>query len=208
MSQRDLSHIENDVLQEIGNIGAGNATTSMANLMNQEVNMKVPYVHFVTINEMMDIFGGPEEILVTTFFKVNGDITGTVYFLLSIEEASFIARQMLQDKSIQITTLDELDDMVESVLKEVANIVVGAYISALADFANINVHTTVPFLSIDMAAATLVTGLIEISQETDKAILIGTQFSGKEAHESAHGHFLLVPDLDSIATLFAALGIE
>src|SRR5690625_3996116 len=182
MSQRDLSHIENDVLQEIGNIVAGNDTTSMANLMNQEVNMKLPYVHLVTINEMMDIFGGPEEILVTTFFKVNGDITGTVYFLLSIEEASFIARQMLQDKSIQITTLDELDDMVESVLKEVANIVVGAYISALADFANINVHTTVPFLSIDIAAETLVTGLIEISNGTDKDILIVTQFSETQQH--------------------------
>src|SRR5690625_6474059 len=95
MSQRDLSHIENDVLQEIGNIGAGNATTSMANLMNQEVNMKVPYVHFVTINEMMDIFVGPEEILVTKFFKVNGDINVSVFFLISLSEDSFMYNSKL-----------------------------------------------------------------------------------------------------------------
>lgn len=204
----DLSHLENDILREIGNIGAGNATTSMASLMNKEINMEVPYVHLLTINEIMDIVGGPEEIIVTTFFKVEGDITGTVYFLLSIEEATSIVREMLQDDTIEINILEELDEMVMSVLKEVANIVVGAYISALADFTKINIQTTVPFLSIDMAAATLVTGLIEFSRESDHAILIGSEFSGQEVKKHAQSHFLLVPDFDSIPTLFRALGVH
>ena len=204
----EFTHFENDVLREIGNIGAGNATTSMAKLMNQEVAMEVPYVQLLTINDMVNIVGGPEEVLVTTFFKVEGDITGTVYFLLSVEEATMIARQLLQDTTIKISATEHIDEMVLSVLKEVANIVVGAYISALADFSNINISTTVPFISIDMAAATLVTGLIELSYASDHSILIGTKFSGDEATENAQGHFLLVPDLDSIPTLFTALGVD
>lgn len=204
----NLSHFENDVLKEIGNIGAGNATSSMANLMNKEVNMNVPYVQLLTINEIMDIVGGPEEIIVTTFFKVHGDITGTVYFILSMAEAKSIASEMLQDDTVQISTLEALDEMVLSVLKEVANIVVGAYLSALADFTNIKINQTVPYLSIDMAAATLVTGLIEFSQESDQAILIGTEFSGIEQEEHTKSHFLLVPDFDSIPTLFKALGVD
>jgi|SRR5690625_351747 len=204
----EFTHFENDVLREIGNIGAGNATTSMAKLMNQEVAMEVPYVQLLTINDMVNIVGGPEEVLVTTFFKVEGDITGTVYFLLSVEEATMIARQLLQDTTIKISATEHIDEMVLSVLKEVANIVVGAYISALADFSNINISTTVPFISIDMAAATLVTGLIELSHASDHSILIGTKFSGDEATENAQGHFLLVPDLDSIPTLFTALGVD
>src|SRR5690625_3725156 len=115
---------------------------------------------------------------------------------------------MLRDDKIQISTMDNMDEMIISVLKEVANIVVGAYISALADFSNINISTTVPFISIDMAAATLVTGLIELSHASDHSILIGTKFSGDEATENAQGHFLLVPDLDSIPTLFTALGVD
>ncbi|SRR5690625_498366 len=204
----NFTHLENEVLREIGNIGAGNATTSMAILMDQEVKMEVPYVHLLTINEMIDIVGGPEEVLVTTFFKVEGDITGTVYFLLSIEEATLIVRQMLRDDTIQISTMDNMDEMIISVLKEVANIVVGAYISALADFSNIKISTTVPFISIDMAGATLVTGLIELSQVADHSMMIGTKFSGDDKQKNAQGHFLLVPELDSIPKLFSALGVD
>lgn len=206
----NLSHLENDVLREIGNIGAGNATTSMAKLMNKQVKMDVPHVHFVGINEMIDIVGGPEKIFVTTFFKVEGAITGTVYFLLSLEEATSIVQQLMQDDSLVITEESPLDDMAVSALKEVANMVAGAYLTALADFTQLDMTTTVPFLSIDMAAATLVTGLIEMSQASDYSILIDTRFTGNDGleQEQVQGHFLLVPDFESIATLFSALGIE
>lgn len=202
-----LSNFENDILKEIGNIGVGNAATSMSDLMNQEVKMKIPYVHLLTINEIMDIVGGPEEIIVTTFCKVKGDISGTVYFVLSLEEASSIARKMLQDEAVEVSTVENMNDMVISALKEVANIVIGAYISALADFTNMNIQTTIPFLSVDMAAATLVTGLLEFSRESDHAILIGSEFSGREVADYAQSHFLLVPDLDSIPKFFKALGV-
>ena len=33
-----------DVLKEIGNIGAGNATTAISNMLNLKVNMEVPKV--------------------------------------------------------------------------------------------------------------------------------------------------------------------
>lgn len=205
---RHLSNFENDVLKEIGNIGVGNATTSMSNLMNKNITMNIPYVHVLTINEIIDIVGGPEEIIVTTFCKMKGDISGTVYFVLSTEEAAVIAKKMLQDETVEITTVEEMNEMVTSALKEVANIVIGAYISALADFTNMKIQTTIPFLSVDMAAATLVTGLLEFSTESDHAILIGSEFSGDEKMKQAKSHFLLVPELDSIPKLFEALGVH
>lgn len=205
---RHLSNFENDILKEIGNIGVGNAVTSMSDLMNKKVDMTIPYVHLLTINEIMDIVGGPEEIIVTTFCKVKGDISGTVYFILSLEEASLIAKKMLQDETAEISTIESMDDMVISALKEVANIVIGSYISALADFTNMEIQTTIPFLSVDMAAATLVTGLLEFSRESDKAILIGSEFSGHESANHTQSHFLLVPDLESIPKLFTALGVN
>src|SRR5699024_11835053 len=77
----------------------------------------------------------------------------------------------------------------------------------LADFTNMQIQTTIPFLSVDMAAATLVTGLLEFSRESDHAILIGSKFFGEEMVEQAKSHFLLVPDLDSIPELFKELGV-
>src|SRR5690625_7139756 len=94
---------------------------------------------------------------------------------------------MLRDDKIQISTMDNMDEMIISVLKEVANIVVGAYISALADFSNIKISTTVPFISIDMAGATLVTGLIELSQVADHSMMIGTKFLGDDKQKNEIG---------------------
>ena len=68
---------------------------------------------------------------------------------------------------------------------------------------------TMPYLSIDMAAATLVTGLVEISQVTDYAFVIDTKITNSEVEQcGAKGHFLLIPDTKSIPKLFNALGID
>lgn len=209
MTSKKLSDLEKDVLREIGNIGAGNATTSMSQLINKQVMMEVPSVKIVTINEMMEIIGGPEKLIVAIFFRIKGEISGTVYFVLTIGEAEYLVRQMTANENVAI--MDEngkRDDLAISVLQEIANILTGSYLSALADFTNINMTTTIPYLSIDMAAATLVTGLIELSQVTDYAIIIDTKITGSEAGEGAKGHFLLVPDPDSIPELFTALGIN
>ena len=58
---KKLTTIQKDVLREIGNIGAGNATTSMSQMIQKEITMEVPSVNIVTINEMMEFIGGPEK---------------------------------------------------------------------------------------------------------------------------------------------------
>lgn len=209
MKEKKLTDLQKDVLREIGNIGAGNATSSMAQLLNKDVKMEVPSVKVVTINEMMDMIGGPEKVIVAIFFRIKGEITGTVYFVLTIEEAQYVIRHMTRNEHMQV--MDEngsVNDLAMSVLQEVANILTGSYLSALADFTQLHMTPSIPYLSVDMAAATLVTGLIELQTVTDHAIIIDTKITGNEANESAKGHFLLVPDPPSIAKFFAALGIE
>lgn len=208
MDAKNLSNLHKDVLREIGNIGAGNATTSMSTLINKQVMMEVPSVQIVTINEMMDIIGGPERLIVAIFFRIDGEITGTVYFILTIEEAEYLVTKVTRNQVTNIMKNGELDPLALSVLQEIANILNGSYLSALADFTNMHMTTTIPYISVDMAAATLVTGLIELSRSSDYAILIDTKIIGAESTDTAKGHFLLIPDPDSIPKLFSALGME
>lgn len=208
MESRKLTSLQKDVLREIGNIGAGNATTSLSELIHNEVKMEVPSVNLVSINELMDIIGGPEKIIVAILFKIQGEISGTVYFILTLEEAEFVVEQMTMQHNVELMQDGKMEELTESVLKETANILTGSYLSALADFTNLQMKSTVPFLSVDMAAATLVTGLIEISEMTDYVIIIDTKMTGTGAAESAKGHFLLIPDPDSIPKLFSALGMQ
>src|SRR5699024_12348288 len=67
---------------------------------------------------------------------------------------------------------------------------------------------TIPFLSVDMAAATLVSGMIDISQETDYALIIDTRMLDTETSHSVRGHFLLIPDPISVPILLKALGVR
>ncbi len=207
MKSIKLSNIQKDVLREIGNIGAGNATTSLSQLINKQVLMEVPSVRVVTINEMMDIIGGPERLIVAILFRIEGEITGTVYFVLTIEEAEDLIRNMTMDTSAKIELHEEVEEFTVSILQEVANILTGSYLSALADLTKLNMTTTVPYLSIDMAAAAIVTGLVELSEVTDYAIMIDTKITGEKIAESAKAHFLLIPDPTSIPKLFASLGL-
>lgn len=208
MDSNKLSNFQKDVLREIGNIGAGNATASMSKIINKQVKMEVPSVKIVTVNEMMEIIGGPERLIVAIFFRIEGEVTGTVYFVLTIEQANYLVEKMTDGMITSIMNDGETDEIALSVLQEVANILNGSYLSALADFTKLDMRTTIPYLSIDMAAATLVTGLIELSIHTDYAILIDTKIIGDDLINNVKGHFLLIPDPDSIPKLFSALGIE
>ena len=41
-----------DVLREIGNIGAGNATTSLASMINEQIDMNVPKVELMEASKL------------------------------------------------------------------------------------------------------------------------------------------------------------
>src|SRR5690625_3271180 len=136
-----LSNVQKDVLREIGNIGAGNAATSLAQLINRRIHMEIPSVQIVTFNELMEQIGGPDQVVVAILFRISGDMPGTVYFLLSVDEAENLINQLNMDMDISLLEEDgELNEMAISALQEVGNILTGSYLTALSDFTNINMQ--------------------------------------------------------------------
>ncbi|API93908.1 CheY-P phosphatase CheC [Virgibacillus pantothenticus] len=204
MDLTKLTQMQKDVLREIGNIGAGNAATSMSQLVNRKIEMDVPAVNIVSYDEMMELIGGPEAVVVALLFRIKGDAPGTVYFILSLEEADALIKEITNNAALSVHNDDEL---AASVLQEAGNIVTGAYLSALADFTNITMQPSVPYLSIDMAGAILTVGLLEISQVADYALIIDAKMNTAYQANQIKGNFLFIPDPDSFSKLFAALGV-
>ena len=52
-----------DVLRELGNIGAGNATTALAEMLQCKVDMKVPQVKLMEFKEVGEAVGGEENVV-------------------------------------------------------------------------------------------------------------------------------------------------
>ncbi|UOQ85598.1 chemotaxis protein CheC [Gracilibacillus salinarum] len=206
-----MVHMENlsqhhlDVLQEIGNIGAGNAATALSALLNKKIDMKIPAIKIVEFNELMEDVGGPEEVIVSVFLRIQGEAPGSMFFVLSPNEASSLVEQVTGNASDDLTE----SDLALSAISEIGNILSGSYLSALSDFTSINLQPTVPNVSIDMAAAILMQGLIEISMESDYAIMIDTTIKEEgERSSSIKGHFFLLPDPTSFDKIFSSLGVE
>jgi len=197
----EMNAMHFDVLKEIANIGAGNATTALSKMLNAKVDMKVPCIQFMEFKELAEGIGGAENLVVGILLTLDTGIEGMMMFVLESDSAEQIVN-LLMGKSGK---LDEFSEMDLSALQEIGNIIAGSYLSAISAFTNMTITASVPYLSIDMAGAILSVPAIEFSKISDKALLIETEFGDKDT--IINGYFILIPTLDAFTTIFSALGL-
>ena len=198
----NLNDLQFDVLKEIGNIGAGNATTALAKMMNMKIDMNVPRVDLVPYTNLPDIFGSPEEVLAGILVQLDGDIKGMMMFLVKEKSAHNLVNSLMGGM-IQ-SSGDGFSDMELSALGEIGNIIIGAYLSAMSNLTSLKISSSVPYISIDMAGALLSVPAIEFGKLGDKVLLIETQFGELDF---VNGYFLMVPELESYDAILSSLGM-
>jgi chemotaxis protein CheC len=198
----NLNDLQFDVLKEIGNIGAGNATTALAKMMNMKIDMNVPRVDLVPFTNLPDIFGSPEEVLAGILVQLDGDIKGMMMFLVKEKSAHNLVNSLMGGM-IQSSD-DGFSDMELSALGEIGNIIIGAYLSAMSNLTSLKISSSVPYISIDMAGALLSVPAIEFGKLGDKVLLIETQFGELDF---VNGYFLMVPELESYDAILSSLGM-
>ena len=198
----NLNDLQFDVLKEIGNIGAGNATTALAKMMNMKIDMNVPRVDLVPFTNLPDIFGSPEEVLAGILVQLDGDIKGMMMFLVKEKSAHNLVNSLMGGM-IQ-SSGDGFSDMELSALGEIGNIIIGAYLSAMSNLTSLKISSSVPYISIDMAGALLSVPAIEFGKLGDKVLLIETQFGELDF---VNVYFLMVPELESYDAILSSLGM-
>lgn len=194
--------MEWDVLKEVGNIGAGHAATALSQLLDRPVDMAVPKVSLLPFEEVAEIVGGSEQVVIAVFLRVEGEAPGNMFFIMEEPAAKRILQQLLSGIQEEQEGYSEMD---LSTLCEIGNILAGSYLSSLADFTQLSMAPSVPSIAVDMAGAILSYGLMQYGEMGDSALLIETTFL--EDHQSLEGHFFLIPDPESFEKIFRALGV-
>ena len=203
MSKLNLGHVSEvyfDVLKEIGNIGAGNATTALAQLLQCKVDMKVPQVKLLEFKELGSLMGGEDQVMIGIYLAVEGDITGSIMFIMTNDTGKHLTEKLMGMKSDS----DQFNEMELSALREVGNIITGSYLNSLSMMTNLKIYPSVPELCIDMAGAILSVPAIEFGTIGDDILLIQTQFLDEI---ELNGYFILIPDLESYEKILSSLGI-
>lgn len=190
-----------DILKELGNIGAGNATTALAQMLQCKVDMSVPKVGLLEFKEVGTAMGGEEQIMAGIYLGVEGDITGSIMFLLEKNSARFLVSKLM---GMEMEG-EEFSEMEFSALKEVGNIITGAYLNSLSSLTNLKIFPTIPDVAVDMAGAIMSVPAIQFGAVGDRMLLIQTQFFDEVAID---GYFILIPDLESYSKILSALGMS
>ncbi|MEG0384074.1 chemotaxis protein CheC [Solibacillus cecembensis] len=203
-----ITSLHLDVLKEIGNIGAAHAATALSDLLQKKIDMRVPKVEMVSFNDMMELAGGSENVVVGIFLRIEGDAEGSMFFILPIEQANRFIRRLIHDDLFDFNA-PSVSELGLSAMQEMGNILSGSYLSALSDFTGLKIYPTVPGLSVDMFGAIISIGLIELSQVSDTVIVINTAIFEEDIkdEEAVRGNFFLLPNPESFEAIFKALGV-
>lgn len=191
-----------DILQEIGNIGAGNATTALAKMINKKVDMDVPKVRILEFKEIGDILGGEENLVVGILFNVIGDINGMMMYVLEQKSAHTLVNILM---GRDIRSMEDFTEMDFSALQELGNILASSYLTSLSMLTKLRVMPLSPQMAFDMAGAILSVPAIEFGKVDDRVLFI--ESSIEDGNESIGGYFILIADINSFKIILKALGV-
>jgi chemotaxis protein CheC len=171
-----LSAVQADAIQELGNIGAAHAATTLSQMLGSSIEMSVPAIRVVDLSQLGQYMG--EESAAMVAFELQGDIPhgGYILFYITRESAVRMTNTMLGQTEIN-RPLSEMD---ESALLEVGNIMVSAFLDATAELLGFVMLPSPPSLTIDMAHAAMQSLIAQMQEETDEVLLFSTELVCEE----------------------------
>lgn len=199
----ELTSVKLDVLREIGNIGAGNATTALSVMLNSNLRMELPVVKVLDFDGIPEMIGGADTIVAAVLTCFSGEVSGMMLFILEMEEAKNLAGTMLGKTYSE--DFEGFDHMDKSVLKEIGNILMSSYINSIGTLTNMQFRTEPPAICTDMAGSVLSLPISQLGKVGDKALVIDSKFLDNE--RPINGFLMLVTDEVSYQKIFESLGI-
>jgi len=191
-----------DILKELGNIGAGNAATSLSQLLNQRVDMNVPDVKLLELKDVPYILGGADVPVMGVTVLVEGDADAQILLLFTKESSE----RLIENIVAGFSPSDISQEIRQSVLLEVGNIVGTTFLNALGSFTNMTFIPTVPGIADDMAGAILDSVLVTGADGNNIILIVIAEFAVKG--EVIDGYLLFVPSPSSLEKIFNALGVS
>jgi len=191
-----------DILKELGNIGAGNAATSLSQLLNQRVDMNVPDVKLLELKDVPYILGGADVPVMGVTVLVEGDVDAQILLLFTKESSE----RLIENIVAGFSPNDISQEIRQSVLLEVGNIVGTTFLNALGSFTNMTFIPTVPGIADDMAGAILDSVLVTGADGNNIILIVIAEFAVKG--EVIDGYLLFVPSPSSLEKIFNALGVS
>jgi len=183
--------------------GIDNAMTGLATMVNREIRMSSLSLKQVPASEAPNLVGGADKMVIGIYLAFEGDATGHLMLVHQPDVALSIIDMLLGNAP---GTTRDLNEMEQSALGEMGNIIGSSFLNAIADALDLSLRPSPPEVILDMAGAILDVAFAEILQHSDDVIVAETSFGTSD--RQARGTFLVIPSLNFLKVILSHAGVE
>ncbi|MBF0227962.1 MAG: chemotaxis protein CheC [Desulfobacterales bacterium] len=190
---------DKDIIQEVVNIGIGDAADALSKLVKSPVLIKVPDIEIIQISEVKNYIEsklGNLGLFIIQDFK--GTIEGKVILSYSTECAKALLKILLNETK-DIFTLSNIE---LSVLEEIGNILSGSCIASICNMAKKQVIFSLPYVIQDINLKYL----IDLQNELEQygcCIVITNEIHIKE--KQINGYIFIIVSMKDIKSIIDQL---
>jgi chemotaxis protein CheC len=195
---KTLTEFQKDALKEVGNIGIGHATTSLSQMVNKPVWISLPDLKLIPLIKVAVLVKN-EAPVIGIILELTGDTKGFLLLLLSKKSAKYLINLVLGT----VNETETFDEMEQSVLKELGNIMSGTYITSLSNFLGISIGLSPPLNIYDMADAIINQIVCMMSRDVEDVLFINTEFTINT--EKIEGKILIFTDSASLSKILDSI---
>lgn len=188
-----LTDIQRDAVTEIINIAIGQAASALSQLVEDEVRLSVPLVHFMTperaAERLEEETGGGETVAVRQSFL--GRFNGDIMLIFPERRSLHLVRQMLGED----LPVDQLTELEQEALMEVGNIILNACLGSLANQLDMEVESSLPAYVRGRGARILAIRDPHPRGDQEMVMFLHVDFAVKA--KDVHGYLAFVMDIVS-----------
>lgn len=199
MNNDKYTSMQLDFIKELANVGGGNAATSISQLIKKPVNMTLPIIDLIDYEELYETTMAEDTVVNAVIMKMFGDAEGTFLFVTSDGSLNDLINMMMPN-GIVLT-----DELSQSGIKELVNILVTSFVNAISKLVNINIISSVPVLTMEMFGAILSSVYMESEQYDENIMIIKNEFLYNG--DIIQGTLYFVPKPGVLTSLFEIIGI-
>jgi chemotaxis protein CheC len=130
----DLNDDQKDALRELGNIGASHAATTLSTMMNTPIMLNVPEISITDFEHInKEII---QENSAMGIFTMEGQMAKAGYVILHVPRESVVLMTSIM-LGMPVDANRELNEMDESAITEIGNIMVSAFLDGTAELLGI-----------------------------------------------------------------------
>ena len=198
-----LSRAHTDALQELGNIGAGHSATALTNFLNREISMGLPHGKLIKVEEIVNeiLEGLPARNIALVQIETS-ERDFQIFLVFDEDSVKSIIYLMFRGDTRNVDSLSDLTELHQSLIKEIGNILLLQYLSAVNSFLKTDLFPqSAPILYLGDAESVVNEKLMLPAEHDDPIFLVEVDIFSQASDRPVRSRIFIKPSEKAVENL-------